>query len=110
MGVQDLNEGGLITVAKMSIEFAKCVGYGLRTHNADLETIYQRTGSQGEKPKALDMFDLILRACNPPDSELDEPLAFAISYFQAYAGAINLLRAYVYYSEDRLVGHLDTLE
>ena len=100
IGVQDLDEGGLVMVAKMSIEFAKCVGYGLRAHNVDLETIYQRTGSQGERPKALDMFDLVLRACNPPDSELEEPLTFAISYFQAYAGAINLMRAYLRYSEE----------
>ena len=62
MGVQDLDEGGLVMLAKMSLEFAKCVGYGLKTHNADFETIYQRTGSQGERPKSLDMFDLILLA------------------------------------------------
>ena len=70
IGVQDLDEGGLVTLAKMSLEFAKCVGYGLRTHNSDLETIYQRSGSQGERPKFLDMFDLIELACNPPGPDL----------------------------------------
>ena len=44
IGTQDLDEGGLIMLAKMSIEFAKCVGYGLRTHNFDLEVTYQRNG------------------------------------------------------------------
>lgn len=39
LGTQDLDEGGLIMLAKMTIEFAKCVGYGLRTHNSDLEII-----------------------------------------------------------------------
>ena len=52
------------------------------------------------------MFDLVLLACKPPGSDLEEPLSFAISYFQAYAGAIILMRAYLSYSEDRLVKNL----
>ena len=103
IGTQDLDEGGLIMFAKMSLEFAKCVGYGLRTHNSDLEIIYQRNGLQGERPKFLDMFDVVGVACNPPGSDLEEPLSFAIFYFQAYAGAIDMMRRYLIYSEDRLV-------
>ncbi|CAE7705382.1 unnamed protein product [Symbiodinium sp. KB8] len=102
-GVRDLDEGGLVMLAKMALEFAKCVGYGLRTHNSDLEIIYQRAGSQGERPQFLDMFDVVSRACIPPSSDLEEPLAFAIHYFQAYAGAIDLMRRYLIYSEDNLV-------
>ena len=103
LGTRDLDEGGLIMLAKMAIEFAKCVGYGLRTHNSDLEIIYQRNGLEGERPRFLDMFDVVGIACNPPGSDLEEPLCFASFYFQAYAGAIDLMRRYLAYSEDSLV-------
>ncbi|OLQ05655.1 hypothetical protein AK812_SmicGene11166 [Symbiodinium microadriaticum] len=49
------------------------------------------------------MFDVVRIACNPPGKDLEEPLCFAIFYFQAYAGAIDLLRRYLTYSEDSLV-------
>ena len=97
-GMQNLDEEAFVKVAKVSVRFAKCVGYGVRTHIEDIDTNFCRSGSQGEKPRYLDMFDIALMACKPPDNEMDEP--FATSYFQAYLGAINLMRAYLRYNED----------
>ena len=59
-----------------------------------------RAGARGERPKYVDLFDIAVLACKPLESTIEEPLAFAASYFQAYLGAINLLRAYFRYSED----------
>ena len=108
MNVQDMDEEALVRLAKMSVHFAKCIGHGLRTHNADIETnhYHYHAGSQGERPRFLDMCDVVLIACKPPPNDIDEPMVFTISYFQAYLGAINLMRAYLRYSEDPLVGHL----
>ena len=86
----------------MSVRFAKCIVivYGVRTHNADIDTNYARAGTRGERPKHVDLFDIAVLACKPLESSIEEPVAFAASYFQAYLGAINLLRSYLRYNED----------
>ena len=84
----------------MSVCFAQCIAYGVRTHNADIDTTYARTCARGVKPKYVDVYDLAVMACRPFENTVEEPLAFAASYFQAYLGAINLLRCYLRYNDD----------
>ena len=90
-------------VAKMSVRFAKCIAYGIRTHNADIDTTYSRTWPRGERPKYVDVCDLAVLACRPFGDTIQQPLAFATfaaSYLQAYLGAIKLLRCYLRYNQE----------
>ena len=84
----------------MSVRFAKCIAYGVRTHNADIDTTYSRTWPRGERPKYVDIYDLAVLACRPFGDTIQQPLAFTASYLQAYLGAINLLRCYLRYNQE----------
>ena len=90
---QMLSELEIVNVAKMTVKFAKKVGYGIRTHNEDIDARSLASGEQ--RPQYLNTFDIVLLAGKalPPNTE--ELLAFAVCNMQAYIAEIHLINAYV---------------
>ncbi|OLP89614.1 hypothetical protein AK812_SmicGene28901 [Symbiodinium microadriaticum] len=86
-GINYSSEDDLVQVAKMSIRFAKCVAYGIRTHNSDIDS---RSWPTGAKPAYIDIYDVVIQVRKAFGNDI-EPLAFAASYMQAYLGTIRLI-------------------
>ena len=94
---QLMSETKIISVAKMTVRFAKYVGYGIRIHNGDIDTRQLAAGEQ--RPPYINVFDVVLLAGRALGVDVDQPLAFAVSYMQAYIAAIHLPVEYVRYNQ-----------
>ena len=70
----------------MCNRFLKCIAYGIRMHNADIDA---RTWPAGGKPPYV-----ILRLGSMPD-DVDKPLAYAMNYLQASSAALHVLQRYL---------------
>ncbi|CAE7328507.1 unnamed protein product [Symbiodinium sp. CCMP2456] len=93
-----MSELEIVNVAKMTVKFATNVGYGIRTHNQDIDARATTPGEQ--RPPYLTTFDIVLLAGKalPPNTE--EPLAFAVCSMQAYIAATHLINAYIKYNNE----------
>ena len=56
----------------MSARFAKRFGYGIRTHNADVDS---RSWLQDGKRPCVNVFDVVLQACAALDESIELPMA-----------------------------------
>ncbi|CAE7949678.1 unnamed protein product [Symbiodinium sp. KB8] len=95
---QMMSELEIKNVSKMSVKFAKNVGYGIRTHNGDIDARPLASGEQ--RPPYINTFDVVLLAGKALSTDAEEPLAFAVSNMQAYIAAIHLITEYVNYNQE----------
>ncbi|CAE7948322.1 unnamed protein product [Symbiodinium sp. KB8] len=86
-----LDEKSLFRLCEMMMQFAKEVGYGLRTHNSALTT-------SGDTSEGMNVHDLALLLRRIPD-DADYPLAFAANSLQAFNVCAYVLSSYLNWTD-----------